>query len=89
MEFVRLGIRNKKEVIEEILELTKLSPEEVAFVGDDVFDLEAMKSVGLSVSTPNARPEVRDAVDHITETRGGEGAARDIAQMILHAQGKI
>jgi 3-deoxy-D-manno-octulosonate 8-phosphate phosphatase (KDO 8-P phosphatase) len=89
MEFVRLGITDKQEVIKEIIDLTRLAAEEVAFVGDDVFDLEAMKIVGLSVSTPNAQSEVREAVDHVTQTRGGEGAAREIAQMILQAQGKI
>jgi YrbI family 3-deoxy-D-manno-octulosonate 8-phosphate phosphatase len=89
MKFIRLGIMNKKEVIQEILDLTHLDSSELAFVGDDVFDLEAMKAVGLSVSTPNARPEVKEAVDHVTETRGGEGAAREIAQMILQAQGKL
>lgn len=89
MRFIRLGVMDKREVIREILDLTRLDARELAFVGDDVFDLEAMKVVGLSISTPNARPEVREAVDHVTETRGGEGAAREIAQMILQAQDKI
>jgi 3-deoxy-D-manno-octulosonate 8-phosphate phosphatase (KDO 8-P phosphatase) len=89
MEFVRLGSADKLAVINEILELTRLSPEEVAFVGDDLFDIPAMKAVGLSVSTPNARPEVLHLVDHVTETRGGQGAAREIAQKILEVQGKV
>ncbi len=89
MKFIRLGIMDKREVITEIQDLTHLEAQELAFAGDDVFDLEAMKIVGLSISTPNARPEVREAVDHVTETRGGEGAAREIAQMILQAQEKI
>ncbi len=84
---VRCGCRDKLKAVEEILGETGLKAEEVAFAGDDLFDMAAMKAVGLSFSVPNARQEVKDAADYVTETPGGKGAAREIAEIIMGAKG--
>lgn len=83
---VLIGRFDKGNAVREILEETKLSPEEVAFAGDDVFDLPAMEIVGLSFSVANARPEVRKAADYVTEAEGGRGAVREIAELLLAAR---
>ncbi len=55
---IRIGRFDKLEAVKEILNETGLSPEEVAFAGDDLFDIQAMKAVGLALSVAKARPEV-------------------------------
>ena len=80
------GRFDKGKAVEEILEETGLPPEEVAYVGDDVFDIPAMKIVGLAFGVANARPEVKEIADYVTETQGGHGAAREIAEMIIDAR---
>lgn len=83
---VRTGCDDKLKAVEEILDEKGVALEEVAFAGDDLFDIPAMKAVGLALSVPNARPEVKEAADYVTEAPGGQGAAREIAEMIIEAR---
>ena len=85
---VHLGRLDKLSVLEEILVRHKLSAEEVAYIGDDLVDLPVMEVVGFAVTVPNARPEVRERAHYITETRGGDGALREVVEILLQAQGK-
>ncbi len=85
---IRTGRFDKLEAVKEILDETGFSPEEVAFAGDDLFDIQAMKAVGLALSVANARPEVKEAAHYVTKTPGGHGAAREIAEMIIEARRK-
>lgn len=89
VEYLYQGISNKREVFEQILEKEGLSPDEVAFVGDDVIDLPAMRRCGLAIAVPNAREEVKDEAHVVTDHAGGEGAVRDAVEYILRAQGKL
>ncbi len=61
---------------------------EVAYVGDDVPDIPPMKQVGLAVAVANAVEEVKRVAHYITERAGGEGAVREVIELILKAQGK-
>jgi len=88
MEYVRQGSRDKLKAFREILADAELSAGEVAFVGDDVIDLPAMRNCGFSVAVANARPEVKAVAHYITPHAGGDGAARDVIEFILKAQGK-
>lgn len=63
-----------------------LADEEFAFVGDELFDLPLLRVVGFSAAPRNARPEVQRAVDYVTSVNGGDGAVREIIELILHAQ---
>jgi 3-deoxy-D-manno-octulosonate 8-phosphate phosphatase (KDO 8-P phosphatase) len=87
LEVVRQGSRDKLKVFREILENERLTASEVAFVGDDVIDLPVMRNCGFSVAVANARREVKDAAHYVTPHAGGEGAARDVIEFILKAQG--
>ena len=62
--------------------------DQTCFVGDDLFDLGALKRAGLSVSVADGLEEARGVADYVTRQPGGEGAIREIAEVILKAQGK-
>lgn len=64
------------------------SPEEVAYVGDDLPDLEVIRAAGLGVAPADAVPEVRDAADWVSGFPGGKGCIRDLVERILKAQDK-
>lgn len=66
----------------------KLKDEQVCFIGDDLPDIEVLQRVGFSVTVPNAVNEVKQIVDHITKREGGQGAVREIIELILSVQGK-
>jgi 3-deoxy-D-manno-octulosonate 8-phosphate phosphatase (KDO 8-P phosphatase) len=89
IDYVLQGIANKRKALEEILEKEKLSPEEVAFVGDDIIDLPIMRACGLAIAVANARESVKDEAHVVTDHAGGHGAARDAVEYILRAQNKL
>lgn len=78
----------KIKAYKKLIKQLKVKDSEVCFLGDDLPDLEVLKKVGLSVSVPNGRIEVKRQVDYVTKHEGGKGAVREIVEMILIAQGK-
>ncbi|HTH43739.1 MAG TPA: HAD family hydrolase [Oxalicibacterium sp.] len=84
---VMQGIHNKKEAFEELLRTTQVAPEHCGFVGDDVIDLPILTRVGFAASVPNGHSEVRSRVQYVTQAGGGRGAARELCDFILRAQG--
>lgn len=82
------GILDKKSVFEEILDKYDLTPEEIAFIGDDLGDLEVLKRAGLSGAVADAHPFVKKFCHFISEYPGGGGAVREFIELILEAQGK-
>ncbi len=84
---VHQGILNKREVLDEILKRRKLSPEEIAYVGDDVIDIPILKRVGFGVAVADACPEATGVADFVTEHPGGRGAVREVCEVILKTQG--
>jgi 3-deoxy-D-manno-octulosonate 8-phosphate phosphatase (KDO 8-P phosphatase) len=79
---------NKKEVFEKILVKHKLSSDEAAFLGDDIIDIPVLRRIGFSAAVADAVDVVKKSVDYITKNRGGNGAIRELCDMILQAQGK-
>lgn len=88
MSYVYQGHIEKIPVLEEILAAAKIDPVHVAYVGDDLTDATIMHRVGLSIAVANARPEVKQVAMHVTSANGGEGAVREVCELILQAQGK-
>lgn len=82
------GIRKKVEVYEVMLQEMGITDEQVCYVGDDLVDLAMMKRVGFAVAVADAVDEVREAAHYITKARGGYGAVREVAELILKSQGK-
>ncbi|KGQ17758.1 3-deoxy-manno-octulosonate-8-phosphatase [Lysobacter dokdonensis DS-58] len=82
-----IGVRDKLACVEGIAKRMGLSLDEVCFMGDDLVDLRVMQQCGLSVAPAQAHPWMRDRVHWRTHARGGEGAAREVCDLILAAQG--
>jgi 3-deoxy-D-manno-octulosonate 8-phosphate phosphatase (KDO 8-P phosphatase) len=85
--YVYQGHIEKIPIFEEILRDSKLEPSQVAYIGDDLTDLVVMRRVGLSVATANARAEVKHHASYVTSVPGGQGAVREVIELILKAQG--
>jgi 3-deoxy-D-manno-octulosonate 8-phosphate phosphatase (KDO 8-P phosphatase) len=81
----RLG---KTSAIEAILRREKLGWDEVCYVGDDIVDLGPLKKAGVGVAVANAVREAKAVADFVTQAPGGNGAVREVVEMILKAQGK-
>ena len=62
-------------------------PEEIAYMGDDLTDIVVMHRVGFAVAVANARPEVKREAHYVTEASGGNGAVREVIEIILDAWG--
>ncbi len=91
----QLGIRmvyqraqNKIEVYEKIKLRTGLKDREIAYVGDDIVDLPILRRVGLSITVKSCWKELKQLVDYVTSGEAGQGAVREIAELVLRAQGK-
>lgn len=82
------GIKKKTEPYEEILKDMGITDAQVAYVGDDLVDLSMMKRVGFPVAVGDAVDDVREHAVYVTKARGGYGAVREVAELILKAQGK-
>ena len=87
MTYVYQGHIEKIPVLEEILRDSGITALQVAYMGDDLTDVVVMNRVGLSIATANARPEVKRKAMHVTKNGGGQGAVREIVEMLLKAQG--
>lgn len=85
---LHLGIKNKIEALHEICNKFKLNPEQVAYIGDDTNDLEVMNAAGLSACPGDAISFVRKIADYVCEEKGGHGAFRELAELIISSQKK-
>lgn len=83
------GQEDKVIAYEELKQKLGLTDEQIAYIGDDLPDLPVLRRVGLAVSVPNA-PEIIRKHTHWTTTQpGGKGAARELCETILQAQGLL
>jgi 3-deoxy-D-manno-octulosonate 8-phosphate phosphatase (KDO 8-P phosphatase) len=87
MAYCYQGHLGKIPIIEEILADSKLSPDEIAYVGDDLTDVVVFRRVGWAIAVANARSEVKQSAHYVTETPGGRGAIREVAEILLKTQG--
>ncbi len=85
---VRQGFEEKWPAAQEVMESLNLTPEQTCFLGDDLPDLPVIRAVGLGVAVADAAAEVRAAAHHVTTARGGQGAARELIEVILKSQNR-
>ena len=85
---VHQGVMDKLPLVREMAERHGLSMDEVAYIGDDVNDVDTLKAVGFSATPGDGMPQAVAVVDYVCEKKGGEGAVREIIEMILEAQHK-
>ena len=84
---VRQGAKDKLAVWTGVLKEQNVSPEEAAYVGDDIVDLPVLRATGFSAAPCDAEQYILDAVDFISSRPGGMGAVREIIEFILKAKG--
>src|SRR5690349_21387296 len=80
--YVFLGDEDKIKAFDKIIASSGFKPEEMAFMGDDLFDIPVLERVGFSATVPHAVDPVKARVHYITETPGGWGAVREVADAI-------
>lgn len=88
MSYIVEGILDKAPALRRILKDADFAPEEAAFVGDDLPDIPVLREVGLGVAVADASPQTKRAAHWVTRSPGGRGAVREVAELILKAQGK-
>ncbi len=88
IEFVYQGCATKLGAYEEILRAAGIGDAEVAYIADDLPDVPLLERAGLAVAVANAVKEVKHAAHYVTVRSGGDGAVREVIELIVKAQGK-
>ena len=88
MSYVRQEAKDKIKALDEILTEAGVTANECAYIGDDVADIPVMHRVAFAVAVADAVPETKQAAHYVTEIKGGQGAVREVCDLILKAQDK-
>ena len=88
IKFVVQGSRNKTAAYEEIRTELNITPDETAYIGDDWVDIPMLKRVGLAVVVANSTDPMKNHAHYVTEKPGGQGAVREVCDLLLKATGK-
>ena len=83
------GREDKREAFDTLLNDFGLSPDQSLYAGDDLIDLPLLNRAGLAVSVPNGHPAVKQRVHWVTPRSGGEGAVRDICDLLLESRDRL
>jgi 3-deoxy-D-manno-octulosonate 8-phosphate phosphatase (KDO 8-P phosphatase) len=89
IKYLYQGALNKKEALEDLLGILQIAPAHVAFMGDDIIDIPILTRVGFAAAPHNAHPDVLAYTHWQSKYRGGEGAVRELTDMILQAQNQL
>lgn len=85
---IHLGSPDKVKTFNEYIEIYKIKPETVLYMGDDIPDYHVMKLVGLPTCPQDASPEIKEISNYISHKNGGKGAVRDVIEQVMKVQGK-
>lgn len=88
IKYLYQGVSEKTVILNEIIEKNGFQKDEIAYIGDDLNDIEIMKKVGLTGAPADSAKEVLEIVDFISEKNGGEGAVRQFIEYILKKENK-
>lgn len=83
MEIIITASKNKLESLNQVCNEYNILPENIAFIGDDVIDIEILKAVGFSCAPADAMSQVLDIVDYVCTKKGGEGCFREVAELLM------
>lgn len=89
IEHVYQGQGDKLPAFRDLLDKLALAPEQAAYIGDDVIDIPVMQACALGCAVANAHPLVRRAAAYITRQHGGDGAVREVCDLLLQANGQL
>lgn len=85
---VQQGFFYKEEGYQAILKKYGLRDEEVAYIGDDILDIPILRRTGFSICVADGADEVKQVSHYVTQKKGGEGAVREVVEMLLNGLGK-
>jgi len=88
LDIIRLGIDDKLPAVDALAEEFGLTRQQICYIGDDLLDLETIRSVGLGVAVADAVEDVRLSAKYVTSVAGGDGAVRELIEMILKNTGR-
>lgn len=83
IDFLYQGISNKLEIANALCEKMNITLKDVAYIGDDLGDMELLKAVGFSCAPSNASLYIQKTVHYVTQLKGGEGAFREFVEHII------
>lgn len=89
IKHIFLGHENKNAIFNQLKHELAISNDEIAYIGDDIPDLPIMQQVGLSIAVKNAHPQIKKIANLILTTNGGNGAVRQVCELILQTQKKL
>lgn len=83
LDIFKEDVQDKLDIVKRLCKTYKIELENVAYVGDDLNDLDVIKAVGFGCSVPNGIQEVREAAKYVTHRPGGQGAVREVIDLLL------
>lgn len=89
VRYIYQGQSDKTDAFHELLTALNLTPEQVAYVGDDTPDLALIQAAGVGIAVQDAHASVQQQADYITRCSGGHGAVREVCDLILLSQGQL
>ncbi len=88
VEHIHLGVRDKMECLQDFVEKTGVSFDEILYMGDDLIDYQVMKKVGIPVCPNDAVSEIKEISLYISDKNGGTGCVRDVIEQVMKSQDK-
>ena len=88
VDYLYTGSKDKLTLLKNLCEQLQITLEEAAYMGDDVFDVPAIEACGFGCAPASAFPNIKSKADYVTERKGGEGAFREMVEMILQEKGE-
>ena len=88
LDVLEAGCKDKVAAVRALCEKYNISLENVAYIGDDINDLDVIKMVGYGCCPSDAMPQVKEAAKYVTNAKGGEGVIREIVDIIVKGDGK-
>lgn len=89
IELVYQGYEHKQTAFMDLMQQLELTRAQMAYVGDDVLDLTVMQQVGLAIAVADAHFSVKQQAHWCTQLSGGNGAVREVCDLLMHAQGTL
>lgn len=87
IEFFLEGVKDKAAALDDLLGKTGLRASQIAYVGDDLADLGALRRVGFPIAVRDCAPELLEVVVYRTSKNGGRGAVREVTELLLRLKG--
>lgn len=84
--YLFLGNEDKRESFKKIKNEMQIEYEQMLYMGDEHFDMPLLKKAGFSATAPHANPEVKEICDYVTVCKGGEGAVREVIDLLRYVQ---